>query len=58
MEFRKQNLEDSIEVPVCNGFCGKAYKPVNISYNSNDGEIKIKYLKKRDDNERENNRKI
>lgn len=56
--FKKQGLEDGIDVPVCNGLCGRSYDPVNISYNSSNGEVKIEYLKKKDNNEREDNDKI
>jgi len=51
--FKKQDLEDGVDVPVCNGLSGKKYNPVNISYNSDNGEIKIEYSKEIN-NEREN----
>lgn len=55
--FKKQDLEDGVDVPICNGLSGRGYNPVNISYNSNDGETKIEYLKERNI-EREDNGKI
>ncbi len=56
--FKKQDLEDGIDVPVCNGLSGRYYAPVNISYNSNIGETVIEYIKKRKNNERENDKKL
>lgn len=54
--FKKQDLEDGVDVPICNGLSGRGYDPVNISYSS-DGETKIEYLKEKN-NERDDIRKI
>ncbi len=56
--FKKQDLEDGIDAPICNGLSGRYYTPVSISYNRTDGETIIEYLKKKDNNERKNNKKI
>jgi len=50
--FKKQDLEDGIEPPACNGLIGKYYPPVNISYNRRDGETAIEYFGEKE-NERD-----
>lgn len=50
--FKKQDLDEGIEPPGCNGLIGKYYPPVNISYNRSDGETIMEYFKEKE-NERE-----
>jgi len=42
--FKKQNVEEGVEPPACNGLSGGDYNPVLIDYNK-DGEIKIVSIK-------------
>jgi hypothetical protein len=51
--FKNQDLEEGIELPACNVLGGKYFPPVNISYNSTDGETVIEYF-----GEKENEREI
>lgn len=56
--FKKQDLDEGIEPPACNGLMGKYYPPVNISYNRIDGETVIEYFREEGNNEKDNDREI
>lgn len=51
-DFKKQDLEDGIDVPACNSWGGKYYAPVNINYNSRNGETLIEYLRRKNEKNR------
>ena len=50
--FKKQDLEEGVEPPGCNGIVGKHYQTVNINYNGKYGETKIEYFHEKEKNER------